>query len=48
MKDMLKSKVMWLFIIFVLGFSYLNIGEQKNASADDTDKRINNCEINSH
>lgn len=48
MKEMFKSKVIWLFIIFILSITYINTGIQKNASADDTDKKLNNYEINSH
>ncbi len=48
MKDMFKSKVMWLFIIFVLGVVYFDTNAQKNVSAGNTDKMLNNYEINQH
>ena len=38
MKEILKSKVIIAFIVFVLGMSYMNASETKNASAENTDK----------
>lgn len=40
MKEMIKSKWMILFIVFVIGMSYINsigLEAQKNASAGNTD-----------
>ncbi|MEI3498909.1 MAG: hypothetical protein V8Q71_00035 [Bacilli bacterium] len=48
MKDMFKSKVMWLFIIFVLGVVYFDTNAQKNVSKVSTDNMLNNYEINQH
>lgn len=41
MKEMIKSKWLILFIVFMLGMTYINslgIEAQKNASAANTDK----------
>ncbi len=41
MKDILKSKVMIIFIIFVLGFTYLNASlEQKKNDHEFSDQVI--------
>lgn len=40
MKELLKSKVMIAFIVFVLGMSYINASVLKNASAENTDNKI--------
>lgn len=40
MKELLKSKVMIAFIVFVLGMSYVNASTIKNASAENTDKNL--------
>lgn len=45
MKDILKSKVMITFIIFVLGFTYLNASlEQKKNDHEFESKVIQNFE----
>lgn len=45
MKDILKSKIMIGFIIFVLGFTYLNASlEQKKNDHEFGDQVINNIE----
>ena len=43
MKEMFKSKWMILFIVFVIGMTYINslgIEAQKNASAGNTDNKV--------
>lgn len=41
MKEILKSKVMIAFIVFVLAMTYMNASATKNVSAENTDKNIN-------
>lgn len=43
MKEMIKSKWMLLFIVFMLGITYINsigLEAQKKASAENTDNKV--------